>query len=96
MGKCFKTGYELTGNAGDDDSWKKFLSPSYPWYNLSTPELMDLRISQAARENADLHAAVVKVLATREHIPNKEERDEKRMKVMKAKKNSSKKPRMRR
>lgn len=94
MSKGFGTGYNQLLTM-DKEQWEKYLSPTYPWYALSTPELMDLRTSQAAREVSELHAAIIKVLATRPHIPNAEERSVKRFEKAKAQKNP-RKPRMKR
>lgn len=81
MSHGFKTGYALeSGEAG------YYMSPDFDWSKIHTKALLDLRISEAARNDPAFHAKIKEVLATREHIPTKAEAKAKRQQIAKAKK----------
>lgn len=51
-----------------DPDW---LNPNFDWSGFHTRMLLDMRI--AYRDHPVLHPILKRVLATREHIPNKQE-----------------------
>jgi len=86
MSRGYETG--LTRLEADDFSLlEMFMSPAFDWETLSTEQLLDLRISEMARENPALYLRVRDVLATRPHIPNKPERKVARQQLAKQQRN---------
>jgi len=85
MSHGFKTGCEM--ESGDPGY---YMEPGFDWSKVHTKALLDLRISQCARENPDFHAKIIEVLATREHVPNKIEAKAMRQQLAKAQKNMTK------
>ena len=63
------------------------LDPGYDWSKHSTKEILCMLRSQLGRESPDFNAKFKSILATRPHIPNKQQAKAKRLEKAKAQKN---------